>query len=693
MASQAVLELLISLKDEASSALSGLSGNLSLIGGLAGGAVVAGLGAAGMAAFDFASQANQGVNDLQASLGLTRDQAEELGGIAQAVFADNWGNSLSEVSETLGTVKQRLGNLYEDELADATTDAIALRDTFGVEMPESVDAAKTLMDNFGLTSEQAFDFIAKGFQSGLDRSGDFLDTIGEYSTQFSNGGADAGQFFSLLQSGMQGGVLGTDKAADAFKEFRVRIQDGSSLTSDSLKAIGIDANTLAQQMASGQVTAADAFQLVVDKLGTVDDANLRMQAGVGLLGTQFEDLGTAGALALSLTGTSLTDMAGATDTLNAKYNNLGAVWEGVNRQALVAIAPVGDALLGLANEAMPAVTAAFGWLQEQLPPIIDAAVGLIGQFRQGGVDLGNQLTPMIASLGAMWQEVLLPAIQEVAAFVMSDIVPILQDLATALLPLVSAAVQLLAGIWVNVLAPALSAVWGFLKANVVPILAEVAAWLAENLPPAIAKATDFFTNQILPAVRAVHQFLGTQLIPIVQDVITWLGNVAKQAQDLATTFSDNLQRGIQVIVDLFGGPLQSAISGAQGVLTGLSGWLGDIETAASGAATWIGNALDALSKAADAAIPDWLEGRSPPPLANWLNWIAEGAEAASAALPEVGKAMPRATAGGLATSGGGGGGVTVNLYVNDRALRDLVRVEVAQANATTATAAGARGRS
>ena len=72
-------------------------------------------------------------------------------------------------------------------------------------------------------------------------------------------------------------MLGTDKAADAFKEFRVRIQDGSTATSAGLQQLGIDSQALAQQMASGQITAADAFQLVLGKLNETGDANVRMR--------------------------------------------------------------------------------------------------------------------------------------------------------------------------------------------------------------------------------------------------------------------------------------------------------------------------------------------------------------------------------------------------------------------------------
>lgn len=312
----------------------------------ASGAIVAGAVAIGAAMADAADDAAAAMNTIEVGLGATGAEAEALGEIAKDVWKDGFGASIDDAATALVAVRQQFGNLAEDELAAVTEKAFMLQDSFGVDIPTSIDASKTLMENFGLTSEEAFDFIASGFQRGLDRSGDFLDTIGEYSTQFASGGADAAQFFSLLESGMQGGMLGTDKAADAFKEFRVRIQDGSTLTAQSLEMIGLSSEELAAKMADGSLTAADAFQMVVTALGEVDDENIRMQAGVGLLGTQFEDLGTEGALSLSLIGTEMEDLAGATDTLNEKYDTLGDSTERIKRIFLDLALPVAEKAMG-----------------------------------------------------------------------------------------------------------------------------------------------------------------------------------------------------------------------------------------------------------------------------------------------------------------------------------------------------------
>lgn len=352
-----------------------------LIGGAVAGAAVA-AGAAiigiGTAAFDVSTQTQEAAGNIAASLGLPLAEAEKFADVARRVYGNNFADSVTDAGDAVAELTKQLGLTADDPaLQTMTENAFRLRDVFGVDINGSVDAVKTLMENFGLTSEEAFDMLAAGYQKGLDRSGDFLDTIGEYSVQFSAGGATAGEFFSLLESGMQGGVLGTDKAADAFKEFRVRIADGSQTTADALAQIGINVEDLTAGMANGSISAADAFQLVQEKLNATTDPVVRMQAGVGLLGTQFEDLGDQTALALQMNNDWAAGSEGAIRGLDATYNTFGEAMTGLWRRLTVSVSPFTDKLLDLVNNAMPYVMAAFDAFDKEIVPIMEAVSGAI----------------------------------------------------------------------------------------------------------------------------------------------------------------------------------------------------------------------------------------------------------------------------------------------------------------------------
>lgn len=350
-------------------------------------AVGAGLVAVGVAAFNTASEVNSATNQIGASLGLSADKAKAYGAAVKAVYANNFGASIADVGTAVEQVAKQLKLAANDPaLKTMTENAFRLRDVFEVDVNDSVSAARTLMDNFGIDGQHAFDIIALGYQRGLDRSGDFLDTIGEYSTQFANGGASVSDFFGIMESGLQGGMLGTDKAADAFKEFRIRIQDGSVLTAQSLDSIGLSSADMTAQMSAGTLSARDAFNQVQEALRNTEDPLLRMQAGVGLIGTQFEDMGDKQALAMTMTGDWEEATVGAIDTLNTKYADLGTVAEGMWRKFQVGIAPAGEAVLAVVNENLPLI--------EQL----------VGTASMKVVEFVNLIPPAIAEMKKKWDE-------------------------------------------------------------------------------------------------------------------------------------------------------------------------------------------------------------------------------------------------------------------------------------------------
>jgi len=354
------------------------------------GAFAAPIAAVGAGAAQVSLQTQQASANMAASLGLPIEKAEEFGAVARAVYGNNFTDSVTSAGEAVAEVAKQFDlAAHEPALQMITEQALALEDSFGVGVQESVAAAGQLMRDFGLTSTEAFDFLAAGYQRGLDSSGDFLDSVGEYSTQFSNGGADAGQFFSLLESGLQAGALGTDKAADSFKEFRLRIADGSDSTAEALEAIGLSAESITQGIADGSITSADAFAMVTAALTETDDAAVRMQAGASLLGTQFEDLGDSAVAGLSLAGTSMEDLAGSADTLNEKYTTFGDQFAALWRRLTVAAAPLMDTIMEAAESAMPALEDAvmalipvFEDLATNLGPIIEQVAGWIVGFTQ-----------------------------------------------------------------------------------------------------------------------------------------------------------------------------------------------------------------------------------------------------------------------------------------------------------------------
>lgn len=327
-----------------------------------GAAITGSFAAIGIGALKIASDVDTASKRIAVSLGLPITAAGDFRKVIKEVYGDQFGETMEDVGASVQDVAQQLDGLgitAKSGLKEATESALALRDTFQLEVGESTQAVRALMTDLGLTATEAFDFVTAGMTRGLNASDDFLDSITEYANQFAEGGATAGEFFSLLESGLKSGVLGTDKAADLFKEFQVRILDGSKATSEALLQIGINSEQFLAGLASGQTSVVDAFTVVQERLRGVNDQSVLMQAGVGLLGTQFEDLGPTAALALDLTGTKMADLSGATDKLNAQYDTFGNALEGIRRKGVLALEDIGASMLPVIQEHMPQILAAF----------------------------------------------------------------------------------------------------------------------------------------------------------------------------------------------------------------------------------------------------------------------------------------------------------------------------------------------
>lgn len=385
--------------------------------------------AVGVAAFNVSRETEKAAAAMAGSLNLPREEAERFAEVARRVYGNNFADSVSDAGDAVTAVVRTLKLAADDpSLQTITEKALALRDTFDADVGESVSTAKTLMDNFGLSADQAFDLITAGYQRGLNRSDDFLDTINEYSTQFGNGGATAQEFFSIMESGLQGGMLGTDKAADAFKEFRVRILDGSKTTSTALEQIGLSAEDITSQIDNGSMTIVDAWNLVIGKLKETEDQSVLMQAGVGLIGTQFEDLGQEAVLAMSITSDAFSDAEGAADSLNKRYETLGDGAAAVWRRLIVTVSPLTDKILDMANAAIPHLMKAFDRFDQDVMPALmqfgdtvsDVITNVMGFFTNLGDTVDVSGTGRFAFLKE-WIDTNLPLVRNLIQTILNNI--------------------------------------------------------------------------------------------------------------------------------------------------------------------------------------------------------------------------------------------------------------------------------
>ena len=328
-----------------------------------------------------ATEGDSALATLTAKTGATASEMAGFEDVMYEVYNANYGESLGDVSDTLSTVIQMTDDLDNASLANITKHAITLEDVFGFDTVESMRAVNSLMDQFGITSEEAFNLIVQGAQNGLDQNGDLLDTINEYSVQFANVGYSADDMFNMLANGVESGTWSVDKLGDAVKEFNIRMSDGSA--QEAVEALGFSWEEVSAAWSKGGDEANEVFNMLISELDGLENTTEGYNIGVGLMGTMYEDLGQDAVLALSQTEGAISGAndamqqmdSAAYDTLEHSLSQLGRTIEAEVWQ------PIAQKLTPVIKQAVNFVTTqvapAVDWLLNHLPEV-GVALGSIG---------------------------------------------------------------------------------------------------------------------------------------------------------------------------------------------------------------------------------------------------------------------------------------------------------------------------
>lgn len=569
-----------------------VSSKLAKIGGVASkagkvaGAAFSAIGSAAVAvgtkSISSATDFDKAINQFSASAGVARQDLEAYEGTLKSIYANNYGESFDDIASAMSTVKQQMGELDQSSLQTITEDAFLLRDTFGYDVSESVRASKAMMDQFGISGDEAMNLIATGAQNGLDYSGELLDSISEYSVQFSKVGLGAEDMFAIMQKGAETGAFNLDKVGDAVKEMSIRVVDGSETTAEGFAAIGLDADNMAAKFAAGGDTAKEAFDETIKALAGMDDPLKQSQAGVALFGTMWEDLGPEVVTALAdiqegayATGEELNKMK------DVKYDDLGSMLEGLGRSVETLLLPLGEALIPMLQQILEELMPV---LEEYMPVISE----LILQFSEALLPIVENLLPpilqILQSLMPIFSELLqniLPPIMEL----INELLPPLMDLVETLLPplvrLFSALIEPLSEILSAILPPLIDVLNTLLE----PIM----DLIDELLPPLMS-----LLDGLAPLFDA--------LTPIIRTIASLFSGVLGGAIDAVTPLlegvMDILSNLIDFITGVFSGDWQKAWDGIVGVFKGIFNLIPQaVESVINGAIGLINGIIDGINRA------------------------------------------------------------------------------------------------
>ena len=331
--------------DRVKDSIGKLPGKVTDFAGSLGGIVTATAGAVGAAAafsegWEQALDLSTGTAKVEAALGLTEQQSAAAGEAAGTLYADNYGESMDDVTGAVESVMSSFAGMRDASTADlekVTGQAMSVAKAFDVDVDEAVAASAQLI-NQGLAGDatEAFDLMTASLQKVPKAlRGEVMDATGEYSQFFSQLGIDGPEAMGLLAAASEDGQYGIDKMGDALKELTIRSSDMSTTSVAAYEAAGLSAEDMSAKFLAGGDTARGAFDELIAGLQGIEDPTERANAAIGLFGTPLEDLSTSDIPdfldSLSSMDSSLGDVAGTAAQLDETMGDAVDPVESVKR--------------------------------------------------------------------------------------------------------------------------------------------------------------------------------------------------------------------------------------------------------------------------------------------------------------------------------------------------------------------------
>lgn len=320
---------------------------------------VSALGVAGLVALGTnANNITSSLDTLGVKLKGNEQEVESLKKSALGIYKSGFGESINDSVNALVLLTQQIEevrNASEGTKKDVAEQVLALAETFDVGS-EEIARALGIMTKTGVVKDvqEGLDLITVGFQNGLNVSGEWLDTLTEYSPQFDKLGLSASEASKYIVAGMENGAWSIDKLADGMKEFSVRALEGSDSTKEAFTSIGLNADEMVSKMNKGGDSAKEVWKKTLQALAGVSDETVRNNALLNLMGTQYEDLGSDAILALSKVEGGMDNLEGsskkAKDTLEQTFSHQ---FQSSLREIQAELLPLGVEVLDLAKEYLP----------------------------------------------------------------------------------------------------------------------------------------------------------------------------------------------------------------------------------------------------------------------------------------------------------------------------------------------------
>lgn len=332
---------------------------------------------------------------VNAYFGETGDAAEMSARVIKSVYEAGVGESMDSVSNAVLMVKKNLGDLSETDLTNITQQAITLDELYGIDMNETLRGVNALMEQYGMSAQEAMDYIVKGTQNGLDKTNELGDNLAEYAGKFSQAGYSAEEYFQLLDNGLSSGAYNLDKVNDAINEVTTRLADGT--IGDSIGSFSEETQGLFKAWQNGEATQKQVIDSIVSDISNCTNQQDALNMAALAFGTMAEDGNLKFITSLSTVGDTYENVSGSAQGMFDATTTPMQEMESNTRKLQQSLVPLGEKIMELANTIIPplvaVITTIAGWF-DKLPEPVQNFVIILGAL----LAVFIALVPVIAAL-------------------------------------------------------------------------------------------------------------------------------------------------------------------------------------------------------------------------------------------------------------------------------------------------------
>ena len=498
-------------------------------------------------------------NTFQGKMGITKEGSKYFLNFANELVKSGMVDSLEEAQEAITQVYQTAGQKVSPEgMKELTKYAISFSKTFDTDVNETMRGASRMMENFGISAEDAFDLLTVGAQNGLNQSNELADNMAEYSQLFGQMGFTADETFSLLAAGLDGGAYSLDKVNDLIKEMGISLTDGrfeenADMFSEATK-------NLFNEWKNGKATQGAVVKSMMNDFSNMEGGYEALNKASTVWSALGEDNSLKVIKAMAGASSSFGDADGAAEELNNTMTNTTA-WEAftngvkgtVNSIAIWAQEFSGgmtEPIENFFNNTLPNAMKTLDGFFSYIDTFISNLKDVVGKMWSGQDTVSDQ--HILNMMGFSWESI----------WALDDFITQVKEKGEVL-------TQYIKGFWQLFTGDEATQMQGYSLLRSLGMSQEDIAALEtakeniktafDNVKEAIKKLLEEGLDKMIQAwkdlVKIWEDYIAPDLLPLFQQFSDWLSRISGDLADISgalDNFGGSSQSNSNVVIDAFG---------------------------------------------------------------------------------------------------------------------------------------------